>query len=63
MGVTKMRVLLPTYGSRGDVEPLLELVERSLGFGAEVWVCTSPDFAELLLPGVGVPLMPTGVSL
>jgi len=57
----KLRVMLPTYGSRGDVEPLLELVERSLRFGAELWVCTSPDFAELL-PGVGVPLVPTGTS-
>lgn len=56
-----MRVLLPTYGLRGDVEPLSELMERSLGFGAEVWVCTSPEFAELL-PGVGVPLVPTGAS-
>ena len=56
-----MRVSLPTHGSWGDIEPLLERVERSLGFGAEVWVFTSPDFAELL-PGVGVPLVPTGAS-
>jgi hypothetical protein len=60
MGVTKMRVLLPTDGSHRDVEPLLESVARSLGFGAE-WVL-SPEFAELL-PGLGVTLMPTGVSL
>ena len=33
-----MRVLSPGYESRGDVEPLLERVERSLGFGAQVWV-------------------------
>jgi hypothetical protein len=56
-----MRVLLPMDGSHRDVEPLLESVERSLGFRAE-WVCLSPEFAELL-PGVGGPLMPTGVSL
>jgi UDP:flavonoid glycosyltransferase YjiC (YdhE family) len=60
MGVTKMRVLLPTCGLRGDVEPLLELVDRSLGYGAEVWVCTLPDFA-VLLPDVSVPLAPIGV--
>ena len=56
-----MRGLLPTYGSRGDIEPLLERVERPPGFGAEVWVCTLPDVAGLL-PGAGVPVMPTGVS-
>jgi vancomycin aglycone glucosyltransferase len=57
-----MGVVLPTYGSsHGDIEPLLELVERSPGFGAEVPMCTSPDFAELL-PCVGIPLVPTGVS-
>lgn len=55
-----MRVLLPTCGLRGDVEPLLELVDRSLGYGAEVWVCTLPDFA-VLLPDVSVPLAPIGV--
>ena len=56
-----MRVLLPTHGSRGDVEPTLEPVERSLGFGGAASVCASPDFAGLL-PGVGVSLAPTGAS-
>jgi hypothetical protein len=56
-----MRMLAPTHGLCGDVEPLVELVERSLGFGWEVWVCPSPDFAELL-PGVGPPQAPIGAS-
>jgi hypothetical protein len=56
-----MPMLVPTFGLCGDVEPLVELVERSLGFGWEVRVNTSPDFAELL-PGVGPPLAPTGAS-
>ena len=47
-----MRVLLSTYGSRGDVEPMV-------GLGAEVRVCAPPDFAELLAR-VGVPLVPVG---
>ncbi len=56
-----MRAFLPTEKSHGDVEPMLERVERPPGFGAEVWVCTSPDFAEQL-PSVGAPLVPTGAS-
>jgi vancomycin aglycone glucosyltransferase len=47
-----MLVLLSTYGSRGDVEPMV-------GLGAEVRVCAPPDFAELLAR-VGVPLVPVG---
>jgi vancomycin aglycone glucosyltransferase len=56
-----MRVLLSTYGSRGDVEPMAALALRLLALGAEVRVCAPPDeeFAELLA-GVGVPVMPFG---
>ncbi|MGH3392224.1 MAG: glycosyltransferase [Actinomadura sp.] len=56
-----MRVLLSTYGSRGDVEPLVGLALRLRALGAEVRVCAPPDeeFAELLA-GVGVPLVPVG---
>ena len=55
-----MRVLLSTYGSRGDVEPIVGLAVQSRALGAEVRVCAPPDFAELLAR-VGVPLVPTGV--
>ena len=56
-----MRVLLSTYGSRGDVEPMVALAVRLRALGAEVRVCAPPDeeFAELLA-GVGVPLVPFG---
>ena len=54
-----MRVLLSTYGSRGDVEPLVGLAVRLRALGAEVRVCAPPDFAELLAE-VGVPLVPVG---
>jgi vancomycin aglycone glucosyltransferase len=56
-----MRVLLATYGSRGDVEPLIGLAVRLRALGAEVRVCASPDeeFATLLA-GVGLPLVPVG---
>ena len=56
-----MRVLLSTYGSRGDVEPMVGLAMRLRELGAEVRVCAPPDkeFAELLA-GVGVPLVPAG---
>src|SRR3954454_15413731 len=59
MRVAKMRVLLMTYGSRGDVEPMVGLAMQLRAVGAEVQVCAPPDFAELL-DGVGVPLVPTG---
>jgi vancomycin aglycone glucosyltransferase len=54
-----MRVLLSTYGSRGDVEPLAGLALELRALGAEVRLCAPPDFAELL-DGVGVPLTPVG---
>lgn len=58
-----MRVLLSTYGSRGDVEPLVGLAERLRELGAEVRVCAPPDevFAQRLA-AVGVPLVPVGQS-
>jgi vancomycin aglycone glucosyltransferase len=56
-----MRVLLSTYGSRGDVEPMVALAVRLRELGAEVRVCAPPDeeFVELLA-GVDVPLVPFG---
>ncbi|MGY5123489.1 glycosyltransferase [Streptomyces nigrescens] len=58
-----MRVLLSTYGSRGDVEPLAGLAVRLRELGADVRVCAPPDqeFVDLLA-GVGVPLVPVGRS-
>ena len=54
-----MRVLLSTYGSRGDVEPMVVLAVRLQELGAEVRCCAPPDeeFRELLTRG-GVPLVP-----
>ena len=57
-----MRVLLSTWGSRGDVEPMAALAVRLRELGAEVRVCAPPDFAELLAR-VGVPLVPVGRSV
>jgi vancomycin aglycone glucosyltransferase len=56
-----VRVLLSTYGSRGDVEPMVGLAVRLRALGAEVRVCAPPDeeFAGLLAR-VGVPLVPVG---
>ncbi|MGW7049710.1 glycosyltransferase [Streptomyces avermitilis] len=64
MGSHQVRVLLSTYGSRGDVEPLVGLAVQLRELGAEVRVCAPPDaeFAELLA-GVGVPLVPFGQSV
>ena len=55
-----MRVLLSTYGSRGDLEPMVGLAARLRALGAEVRVYVPPDFAEPLAR-VSVPLVATGV--
>jgi vancomycin aglycone glucosyltransferase len=54
-------VLSATYGSRGDVEPLVGLAVRLRACGAEVRMCAPPDedFAALL-GRAGVPLVPLG---
>ncbi|GGQ06718.1 glycosyl transferase [Streptosporangium pseudovulgare] len=57
-------MLLSTYGSRGDVEPLVGFAVRLRELGAEVRMCAPPDeeFATLL-DGAGVPLVPFGPSV
>ncbi|UDL88810.1 glycosyltransferase [Mesorhizobium sp. PAMC28654] len=59
-----MRVLLSTYGSRGDVEPMAGLGVQLQGLGAEVVVCAPPDedFA-VLLARAGVKLAPAFSSV
>ena len=54
-----MRVVLSTYGSRGDVEPLVALAVQLQALGAEVRMCAPPDkeFTDLLTRE-GVPLVP-----
>ena len=47
-----MRVLLSTYDSRGDVEPLVGLAVRLRELGAEVQVCAHPGCAGLVATGV-----------
>ncbi|WP_406193603.1 glycosyltransferase [Kitasatospora sp. NBC_01560] len=59
-----MRVVLSTWGSRGDVEPLAGLAVRLRELGAEALVCAPPDeeFAAVLARA-GVPLVPLGPSV
>ena len=57
-----MRVLLSTWGSRGDVEPIVALAVQLQALGAEARVCAPPDFEELLAR-VGVPMVPLGLSV
>ncbi|MFE9288898.1 glycosyltransferase [Streptomyces olivaceus] len=59
-----MRVLLSTYGTRGDVEPLLALAVRLRALGAEVRMCTPPDeeFTGRLV-GIGVQPVPVGLPV
>nr|WP_256436586.1 glycosyltransferase [Conexibacter sp. SYSU D00693] len=55
--------MLSTYGSRGDVEPLVGLAVELQAMGAEVQVCAPPDedFVERLA-GIGVALVGVGPS-
>jgi vancomycin aglycone glucosyltransferase len=59
-----MRVLLTTYGSRGDVEPMAGLAVELRALGVEVLVCAPPDqdFVDLL-DRVGLPLIPAFSSV
>jgi vancomycin aglycone glucosyltransferase len=57
-----MRVLLSTYGGRGDVEPMVGLAVGLRELGAEALVCAPPDWAERLAQ-FGVPLVPLGPSV
>jgi vancomycin aglycone glucosyltransferase len=59
---SEVRVLLSTWGSRGDVEPLLGLAVRVQELGAEALLCAPPDFAELAAR-VGVEMVPAGLSV
>ncbi|MDN5920867.1 MAG: glycosyltransferase [Pseudonocardia sp.] len=54
-----MRVLLSTWGSRGDVEPLLALALELRAQGVDVRMCAPPDFAERVAE-VGVSFVPMG---
>lgn len=64
MGYCEVRVLLTTWGSRGDVEPLAGLAVALRELGAEAIVCAPPDeeFARLL-DRAGVPLVPLGPTV
>ena len=59
-----MRVLLSTYGSRGDVEPMAALAVQLRALGAEALVCAPPDeeFARLLSSNE-VPMIPVGEAV
>src|SRR5512139_837465 len=54
-----MRVLLSTFGSRGDVQPLLALAVALRTLGADARVSAPPDEEFLkLFDAAGVPLLP-----
>ncbi len=57
-----MTILLISYGSRGDVEPMLALGVALRSRGAPVRLCAPPDFGELA-QAAGLPLTPVGQPL
>lgn len=59
-----MRVLISTFGSRGDVQPMAGLAVALQALGAEVRLSTPPDqeFRDLL-DRAGVTLVPTGAPM
>ncbi|WAL75076.1 glycosyltransferase [Kitasatospora sp. YST-16] len=59
-----MRVVLTSWGSRGDIEPLAALAAELRARGARVVVCAPPDEDFVaLLDRVGVPLVPLGPTV
>ncbi len=59
-----MRVLISTFGSRGDVQPMAGLAVALRTLGAEAIVAAPPDPAnEELLARLGVPFAPTFMSV
>ncbi|MFI5593812.1 glycosyltransferase [Amycolatopsis sp. NPDC051758] len=59
-----MRVLLATYGTRGDVEPLVALAVRLQELGVETRMCTPPDEEFVArLTGLGIQPVPVGPSM
>ncbi|MCX5121736.1 glycosyltransferase [Micromonospora sp. NBC_00362] len=59
-----MRVVMSTWGSRGDVEPLVGLAVALRELGVEAQVCAPPDEDfSALLARVGVPLVPMGPTV
>jgi vancomycin aglycone glucosyltransferase len=59
-----MRVLLSTFGSRGDVQPVLALAVALRALGADARVCAPPDEEfQKLFAAAGVPLLPAFTSV
>jgi vancomycin aglycone glucosyltransferase len=64
MGERDMRVVLTTWGSRGDVEPVVALAVRLRELGGEAVVCAPPDDDFVALTArAGVPLVPLGPTV
>jgi len=57
-----MRVLLSTWGSRGDIEPMLGFAVALRAQGVDVRMCAPPDFAEHLAR-IDVPMVAAGKSV
>src|SRR5689334_4225380 len=59
-----MRVVLQSFGSRGDIEPLVAMAAELRRLDVEVCLCVPPDeeFARLA-EGLGVDLVPFGQSV
>ncbi|MEV0650432.1 glycosyltransferase [Phytomonospora sp. NPDC050363] len=57
-----MRVLLSTFGSRGDVQPVLALALRLRELGADVLLSLPPDFTDMV-EAREIPALPIGPSV
>jgi vancomycin aglycone glucosyltransferase len=57
--VRRMRVLLSTIGSRGDVQPLVALASHLKALEEDVRICAPPDFREWV-ERFGIPFTPLG---
>ena len=58
----RMRMLLSTIGSRGDVQPLVALASQLRALGQNVHLCVPPDFRDWI-DSLGFPVTPIGPEL
>jgi vancomycin aglycone glucosyltransferase len=60
--VRRMRILLSTIGSRGDVQLIVALALQLRELGQEARICAPPDFRELV-ETLGISFVPVGVEV
>jgi sterol 3beta-glucosyltransferase len=54
-----MRILILTFGTRGDVQPYVALAHAAIAAGHDAAVCTAPRASAPWVEDAAVPYLPT----